>query len=147
MNNKKILLVEDNGIVAETLIENFPHYSVENPYSVVSAMDCWEECGDFDCIIVDMQISPEGLSTEENGIYTPLFGMAFINKIFKESTPEKRQELKKKILIYSAFTKDLKYRSQNNSGDSIWNTQDITVYEKNVTSIIDIIRHVNKLLK
>lgn len=144
-HRKKILLVEDNGIVAENLENNFLEYDIETAYSVNSALDRWEDEGPFDCIILDLQISPDGLTPNENGLYTPLFGMAVINKLGAKFAKEELSEFRKKIIIYSGFIKELKDHSWDNK--EIWNTRGLCLLEKSALSIDEITKYVNNLLK
>lgn len=142
---KTILLVEDNGAVAKELKEVFSEYEVVTAYSISSALDRWDENPNFDCIIVDLQINPNGLNPEENGLYTPLFGMAFINRICKDLPSDSQISLRKRMIIYSAFTKDLKQRERNfNSGQ--WDLKYITVLEKKAKSIAELEKKIQSIL-
>lgn len=143
---KKILLVEDNGIITRELEDALTNYHIEKAYSVCSALDRWILDGPFECIIVDLQISPEGLSPEENGFYTPLFGMAFINKIKDLTNKEEEDNLKKRIIIYSGYVKELKQHSLYNE-HKLWQTKDLTICEKDTTSISKVVNMALNILK
>ncbi|MBE6235839.1 MAG: hypothetical protein E7112_06365 [Bacteroidales bacterium] len=143
---KKILLVEDNGIITRELEDALANYHIEKAYSVCSALDRWILDGPFECIIVDLQISPEGLSPEENGFYTPLFGMAFINKIKDLTNKEEEDNLKKRIIIYSGYVKELKQHSLYNE-HKLWQTKDLTICEKDTTSISKVVNMALNILK
>lgn len=143
---KKILLVEDNGIITRELEDALANYNIEKAYSVCSALDRWILDGPFECIIVDLQISPEGLSPEENGFYTPLFGMAFINKIKDLTNKEEEDNLKKRIIIYSGYVKELKQHSLYNE-HKLWQTKDLTICEKDTTSISKVVNMALNILK
>lgn len=140
---KKILIIEDNGSlfseIESLLINN--GYSIFYAYSYISALDRWqEENGSFDCIILDLQINPLGLSDEENNEYTPLFGMAFLDHIFQEKSLSEISKLRKKIIIFSGFTSELYSRGRINSK---WRLDDLTVISKKSTSILDLINKIN----
>lgn len=143
--SKKIILIEDNGIIVDVLREQLSEYDVISAYSYSSAIDKIDENPDFIGVVIDMQINPNGLTPNENGIYTPLFGMAVINYLLNKITQENREEYKKKIIIYSGYTKDLKQKARNGEA-KYWSIKDLTIIEKTPKSISDLIYKI-KLLK
>lgn len=143
--SKKLILIEDNGITVDVLKELLTDYDVISAYSYSSALDKINENPDYVGIVIDMQINPNGLEPSENGIYTPLFGMAVINYILNNQSQTNVNEIKNKIIIYSGYTKDLKQKARN--GDpQYWDIKELTMVEKTVKSIPDLIKKI-KLLK
>ena len=143
--SKKLILIEDNGIIVDVLKELLTDYEVISAYSYSSALDKINENPDYAGIVIDMQINPNGLEPSENGIYTPLFGMAVINYILNNQSQTNVNEIKNKIIIYSGYTKDLKQKARN--GDAkYWDIKGLTMVEKTVKSIPDLIKKI-KLLK
>lgn len=143
--SKKLILIEDNGIIVDVLKELLTDYEVISAYSYSSALDKINENPDYVGIVIDMQINPNGLEPSENGIYTPLFGMAVINYILNNQSQTNVNEIKNKIIIYSGYTKDLKQKARN--GDTkYWDIKGLTMVEKTVKSIPDLIKKI-KLLK
>lgn len=143
--SKKLILIEDNGIIVDVLKELLTDYEVISAYSYSSALDKINENPDYAGIVIDMQINPNGLEPSENGIYTPLFGMAVINYILNNHSQTNVNEIKNKIIIYSGYTKDLKQKARN--GDAkYWDIKGLTMVEKTVKSIPDLIKKI-KLLK
>jgi Response regulator containing CheY-like receiver, AAA-type ATPase, and DNA-binding domains len=141
---KKILLVEDNGSLSMTLIKKLEdRYTVERAYSYSSALGFWIEDKDYDCIILDLQINPNGLSLKEINSYAPIFGMAFLYKICEEKTPEEIKSIYKKTVIYSGFVKELKDMSRSKN----WDISNIKIIAKTDCSINELIKNVERITK
>lgn len=131
---KKILIIEDNGSLYTEIKNRLESkgYAVYYAYSYVSALDrLEEEKEDFSCIILDLQINPTGLSIEENEKYTALFGMAVLQYLLKDKTEEVKISWRKKIIIYSGYTMDLKNRSLYTPE---WNLKNLTIIPKKQTA-------------
>ena len=122
----KILLVEDDGLITKDLSDKLKDfdYEVQTAYSYVSAIDCWEKHkGNFDCIILDLNIDPSNLDPKKSSKYIPICGMAFLEDILNgEYNPEIRGVKKesitklddlKKVIIYSGFIETLTQRKCN----------------------------------
>ena len=144
--SKKILLVEDNGSLSKELekkIEELGYY-VERAYSYVSALGIWtEDNGAYDCIILDLQINPDGLELEEIDKYAPIFGMAFLHKISEDKTPVEVMVIHKKTIIYSGFTKELKDLSRIHG----WDSENIKIIAKTGFSVSELIKNVEKICR
>ena len=142
--SKKILLVEDNGSLSKELekkIEDLD-YLVERAYSYVSALGIWtEDKGDYDCIILDLQINPDGLELDEIDKYAPIFGMAFLHKISEGKTPDEVTALYKKTIIYSGFTKEFKDLSRRYK----WDSENIKIITKTGFSISELMKNIDKI--
>ncbi|MDR0895703.1 MAG: hypothetical protein LBN06_10470 [Prevotellaceae bacterium] len=109
---KQILFVEDNGSYSKEVKERLSslrlQYDVTSAYTVLEALSWWEEkAKEFDCIVLDLQINPEGLETDEYDEYAPLYGMAFLDKILKDLPKEEILKISEKVIISSAFLPQL----------------------------------------
>jgi len=124
----KILLIEDEGAIRNHLKEKLREkHEVKHANNCTSAIGLWKKYyGSFDCIILDLNILPEGLEDEEADKYFPIHGILILNKICKEEIPDeekwnewkkKTQEAKQneiwgKTVVYSAYTEQLKSRKK-----------------------------------
>ena len=138
----KILLIEDNGSLSNALEEKLSDlgYLVDIAYSHISALDCWEENnGQYDCIILDLQINPDGLTVLEISKYTPLFGLAFLNYICNNNP-----EISKKIIIFSGFIDALKHYIRYNNSSPVNNITKIS--KQSTQSIREVINEVKKVI-
>ena len=148
---KKILLVEDNGSLSYELKEKIDNlegggkYFAEIAYSYIAAFGIWEEDnGNFDCIVLDLQINPAGLTIEEVEAYQPVFGIAFLNKICEGKTPEERADIYKKTVIYSGFTRELDVWKKHNHALSL-HLKNITETAKRRFGIPDLLNTITKI--
>lgn len=91
---------------------------------------------------MDLQINPTGLSIEENEKYTALFGMAVLQYLLKDKTEEVKISWRKKIIIYSGYTMDLKNRSLYTPE---WNLKNLTIIPKKANSINELIGKVDMI--
>ncbi|MDR0896007.1 MAG: hypothetical protein LBN06_12060 [Prevotellaceae bacterium] len=110
---KKILFVEDNGSYAKEvekrLAVSIMDCDVTVAYTYLAALGWWEECeGNFDCVILDLQVNPTGLDTSKYDEYAPLYGMAFLDEISMTLSETDRQKLYQKIVISSGFVANLR---------------------------------------
>jgi CheY-like chemotaxis protein len=109
---KKILLVEDNGSyskeVEKQLYSSIKDCDVTVAYSYIAALGWWEEEGEFDCIILDLQINPTGLDISKYDEYAPLYGMAVLDEISTNLSENEKLKLYKKIVISSGFVANLR---------------------------------------
>ena len=103
----KILLVEDSGSVAYPLTE----YLEGEGHKVLVADNCamsqdfWDE-GGIDCLIVDLNMEPNGLNSEEikktrGGLFTGWEWLS--NYVFP-----KNEAMRKKTIILTAYDKEFK---------------------------------------
>ncbi len=143
---KRILLIEDNGSLSEILTERLEDkgYFVERAYSYSSALGIWtEDNGSYDCIILDLQINPNGLELFEINKYAPIFGIAFLHKICEGKKPNEILEIQKKTIIYSGFIKDLKELGRVYD----WDYSNIRIIAKTDFSISELIKNVEQICK
>lgn len=104
---KKILLVEDNGDSSYDLKSELMNcgYEIKQADSYLSACGMWKRYeGKFDCIILDLNISPEGLSEEQCSSFFPISSLPFLLEIgWNNSLDEKI-----KVVIYSGYVNEFK---------------------------------------
>ena len=115
----KILLIEDDGAIARDILDSVelssPKYEIKDAYSYSSAVGCWKEySGDFDCIVLDLNINPNGLSDNLFEKYFPTHGISILLEICKtkigDSIPTE-DEVKKiwaKTIAYSGYIDNLR---------------------------------------
>lgn len=148
-NFKRILLIEDDGSMAESisnaLIDQGP-YHVTNAYGYISALGQWYEQEDeFDCIILDMNIDVFGVKSQDdlqkiNDFY-PLIGVAFLDKILKDKSDDEMKLILGKTIIYSGYTLKLKQMAYKID----WDINDTIMLPKNPNSINILIKKVNHI--
>ena len=156
----KILLIEDEGT-----IENKVKKKLSNKNEVKHAIDCtsaiglWTKYkGEFDCIILDLNINPAGLDEVEVNEYFPIHGILVLNKICDEeitgqeekTREEKKEDIWKKTIVYSAYIDRLKERKRKipNFEKEFPNFKDLILIRKEKkTSISDLIDAVTDFLK
>lgn len=142
---KRVLLIEDNGSLSIELVKRIEDlgYFVERAYSYISALGIWiEDKENFDCIILDMQINPDGLSLKEIETYAPLFGMAFLYNISEGKTPEQIVDIHKKTIIYTGFEKELKSLSRTNN----WDLKNIKIIPKRGFGVSELMKAIQRIL-
>ena len=144
---KKVLLVEDNGSLSMDLIKKIEEIGgcqVERAYSYSSAWGFWDEDkGDYDCIILDLQINPHGLTLREANKYAPIFGIAFLDKICEGKSSDEVAGIYKKTIIYSGFVKELKDFSKLNNRDF----SKIKIIPKTGFSISELVKSVERIIR
>ena len=113
----RILIIKDDGAIANKLLEKLSkknRHSVKCAYSYASAVGLWNEAekeGEkFNCIIIDLNISPNGLEEDEIDNYFPIHGILFLNKICKDKTPENIRGIWNSTIVFSAYIDRLKER-------------------------------------
>lgn len=153
---KKILLIEDDGLLARDIKEELGIRDEDVVYSYVSAMDRWKaNNGDYDCIILDLNIDPTGLGPNRSSKYIPICGMAFLGDILKgeynpdPNNPEVEESIVKleleglnKVIIHSGFIESLKQQKSNYPY-----FERLTLIPKSATSMAKLIREVNRIIK
>jgi CheY-like chemotaxis protein len=112
----RILLVEDNGGLAIDLSENLKMFGheIKCAYSYASAIEFWDKYeGEFDCIILDLSIYPNGLETKITAKYFPIQGIAILDYICKNESEEKTKQIWNKTIIYSGYIDALREKRHN----------------------------------
>jgi CheY-like chemotaxis protein len=101
-----ILFLEDRGSVSFYLKQNLENfgYSVFEASSIPEANSIWEEVK-IDCLIVDLNLTPDGLTEEEidmthNGILT---GWVWLKQYIFPEQPS----IRKKTIILSEYLSEL----------------------------------------
>jgi CheY-like chemotaxis protein len=115
MKMKRILLIEDDGALAKDLLEDIKSkYEVKSAYSYASAIGFWNKYkGEFNCIILDLNINPEGLAPEITAKYFPVQGIAILEYICESKSLEKAKQIWSKTIIYSGYIDTLKEKRRN----------------------------------
>ena len=105
-SKKKILLIEDDGLLTRDLKEDLIKigYIVESANFYADAIDQWRENnGMFDCIILDLNINPIGMDDMEYNKYFPAHGISVLDKFCEGLTPEESIRIWEKTIIYSGY--------------------------------------------
>jgi len=109
----KILLIEDNGVLADDISKKLKNHDIEIAYSYLTATAAWEEKnGDYDCIILDLEIETDGIDLEKLNKYHRVQGILLLDEFGKQllnqdKAPDKKV-LWEKTVVYSAFIDELK---------------------------------------
>ena len=136
---KTILLVEDNGNTVNgirTGLEN-QGYETKRADSYLSAIGLWEKYKDrIKCIILDLNISPEGLSDEAASQYFLLSGIPFLTEIGWNGNTV----FDKQIIIYSKYTEKFKDYCERKG----LNYSGIAIFEKLGTSLAKLLDYIKQ---
>lgn len=139
---RRILLVEDNGDLSFSLKERFEQLKVDVKCADnnISALGLWKKYkGEFDCIILDLNIYPYDDINLTNEYY-PTNSLIFI----KDLGWNNNLETNVKVIIYSGYINELKYICAQ-TGFSI---NGMKIFEKTSCSINELIDYVqNEILK
>lgn len=103
---KRILLIEDSGDLSYDIKQELDAlYVIKQADSYLSSLGMWERYkGNFDCIILDLNINPEGLSPDVSGSYFPIISLPFMLEIgWKEKFNRNI-----KVIVYSAYIHEFK---------------------------------------
>jgi len=107
----RILLIEDDGELAETIKNELSEegYVIEEAYSYITAIAALEEHdGDFDCIILDLEIPSDGLEDENlMDEYHGIYGILVLDQFCKAQTQKRPEDIWNKTIIYSEYTENL----------------------------------------
>lgn len=134
---KKLLLIEDNGDLSYDIKSELMEcgYEIKQADSYLSALGMWKRYeGKFDCILLDLNINPEGLSPEENSSYFPLIGLPFMLKIGWNKDFDKNI----KVVIYSGYINELKEVCYKNG----LTCSGMVLFEKNGMSFPKLIEYI-----
>lgn len=131
---RKVLIIEDDGIIYETIRNELDSdFETVRASSYAAAIGRWEkEKESFDCIVLDLLINPLGLELKEIDEYTPLFGMAVLDAFTKEKSEEEMLQIRKKTIIYSGYTRELRNRN--------FDTNNLVIITKEGNSIKELIK-------
>lgn len=135
----KVLIVEDDGIIYETIRNELDSdFETTQASSYAAAIGRWErEKESFDCIVLDLLINPLGLELKEIDEYTPLFGMAVLDAFTKEKSKEEMLQIRKKTIIYSGYTREL--------CDRDFDTKNLEIIAKEGNSIKELIERIKAI--
>lgn len=175
----KILLIEDEGSIKNLVKEKLRNkgHTVKHVNDCTGAIGLWRKYdGDFDCIILDLNINPHGLPKDETNLYFPVHGLLVLSeicleKILKEKkaqitieiTKEREVTLKEKAKVEikdgerDALVKEIRgktivfsaYLKQLKERKNIYAIyKDLKYIDKNeATCISDLMEAVSDLLK
>ena len=136
---RKVLIIEDDGIIYETIRNELDSdFETVRASSYAAAIGRWEkEKESFDCIVLDLLINPLGLELKEIDEYTPLFGMAVLNAFTKEKSKEEVLQIRRKTIIYSGYTRELRTRK--------FDTNNLEIIAKEGNSIKKLIERIKTI--
>lgn len=114
---KRILIVEDDGLVYKMLINALDTslYEIVRVRAVDEAIGAVEEDGPFDCFVVDLSILATGLKLEEMAEYQRREGYAFLENYLWKGSEEEIKELKRRTVICSRYVND--FRKEHREGN------------------------------
>ena len=141
---KKILLIEDDGAITRDLIKEFKSHGheVKFAYSYVSAIDRWKDYkGGFDCIILDLNISPDGVDDENFNKYFPIIGILFLNNICEGKAPEEMEQIWRKTIVYSGYVDKLREKKNDFPYYNL-----LTLLPKKGTNFFELLTKVNEIV-
>jgi len=142
---RKVLLIEDDGALKRDLIKDLTENGLEvkSANSYVAAIDRWQENkGEFDCIILDLNMKPDGIDEIAYSKYFPVHGIVFLNKICEEITPEEQTKIWEKTIIYSGYIDHFKDRKSDFNYFNV-----LTLIPKEATSQFRLLDEVKKMIK
>ena len=141
----RILFIEDDGELAENISKELgKEHDIEEAYSYITAKDAWDEYnGDFDCIILDLEIPSDGLE-DENLLkdYHGIYGILVLKPFCEGKTPEQQKEIWNKTVIYSEYTDNLEGKDmiQNPPGGLM------QINKKEMNSVSQLIKKVKEII-
>jgi len=142
----QILLVEDDGSYASELKEALREHIVIRAYSYNSAIGLMRKYNrEFDCIILDLNIDPNGLSENQKEEYSPVHGILVLDKICEGKLPEESDDSKRiweKTIIHSGYTSNFDFELEKFAS-----YKSLTLIPKGGASIFDVINKVNEIIK
>ena len=143
---KRILLIEDNGDLSYDINEKLKNYGFEikQADSFLSAMGMWKRYkGEFDCIILDLNINPEGLSPHDSSKYFPCCSIPFMLEIgwgIKDDLGKPKFNPNIKVVVYSGYVNELRTVClQYNIPFS-----DMVIYEKSGTNFSELVKYIKE---
>lgn len=136
---KRVLFVEDDGIMYNTIKDELgSDYETVQTSSFAAAKGRWNrEKDSFDCIVLDLLINPLGLELQKIDMYAPLFGMAVLDCFTEGLSGVESIQIRKKTIIYSGYTSELRYRG--------FNVKNIEIIAKEANSIEEIVKIIKRI--
>lgn len=133
---KRVLIVEDDGIVYEEIKNELGEgFETVRVSSYATAKGRWNREGQtFHCIVLDLLISPLGLTLEQTDIYTPLFGLAVLDAFTEGKSKDEIAQIRKKTIVYSGYTGELYRRN--------FNITNLEVIAKTGNSIAEVVNRI-----
>ena len=146
---KKILLIEDDGYLAAEIIGKLNNYDIKKATSYNAAIGMWIDYSeDFECIILDLNIDPEGLESKEREDYFSVPAILILlefgkNKDGTAKSLEEQKAIWEKTVVFSDFIKNLPKEGflKNPPGT-------LTYISKgdHITSVNELVKKVNEIV-
>lgn len=139
---KRILLIEDSGDLSYDIKNELQScgYEIKQADSFLSALGMWQRYeGKFDCILLDLNINPEGLSPVESSYFFPIIGLPFMQKIGWNKDFDK----KIKVIIYSGYINEFKEICLKNN----ISYSEMVLFEKSGTNFVKLIEYIKTNMK
>lgn len=99
-----ILIIEDDGALSKDISTKLSENNLDSKiaYSYLSAIGLWKKHSDeINCIILDLNINPDGMEATVNSSLFPINGLAFLKEI--KWVPD----TKLPVIVYSGYTSHL----------------------------------------
>lgn len=136
---KRILLIEDNGDLSNDIEEALQDlgFEIKHAGSYLSAKGMWKKYkGEFNAILLDLNINPEGLEPKRNSDYFPINSLPFMLDIGWDSNMSE----KVKVIVYSGYVDDFKkvcakFNIPNSS---------MTIFDKSGTNLSKLINFIKE---
>ena len=145
VNMNRILLIEDDGFMTKVLKDALirQKYEVICAYSCASATGLWEKYdGQIDCIILDLNINPDGLDQVNSSKYFPIHGILVLNEICNGKNPDETKKIWNKTVIFSRYTDILREKKSD-----FGNYNCLEILPKTGISITILIERVKQILQ
>lgn len=136
---KRVLIVEDNGLIYNAIKEDLgDDFETIRASNYAAAKGRWKRENEaFDCIVLDLHINPLGLDLKETDKYDPLYGMAVLDAFREEKSEEEKMKIDKKTIIYSGYSEFL--RNMN------FDIKNIEIIAKSGESIQKVIKQIKSI--
>lgn len=142
---KEILLVEDNGAIASDLAVELKKIGivVHKAYSYLSAVGMWKKYKNtLLCIILDLNINPEGLSPKDNSKYYPVNALSFLENIgWINDNCIVNNNID--LIIYSGYINELKDVCVKYN----LSLKNVKYLDKKNNSVIKLVKDINNIVK
>lgn len=138
MNMKRILVVEDDGMVYKMIEKELDSlsYEIVRARSVAEAIGTVEEEDLFDCFVVDLSILALGLNLEEMDKFKRREGYAFLKNYLWKGNEDEIRDLKRKSIICSRYVNDFR-KEYGDETDGLQMVLKDRGFETKVASLIE----------
>lgn len=140
---KEILLVEDNGAIASDLVVELKKIGIDvhKAHSYLSAIGMWNKYKNtLKCIILDLNINPEGLSPKDNSKYYPVNALYFLENIgWINDNCIVNNNID--LIIYSGYINELKDVCVKYN----LSLKNVKYFDKKSNSVIKLVKDINNM--